>query len=106
MLHILQHGLANLQPAAGPVLSLPSLKQSQRAACNVPWPWPALPQAHNASYGWNIIVGEVMETIPTLWSSVRAWARANPGSVAPNNSLPGLVMGDAGEEQWYSGGWI
>ncbi|GAB4820904.1 hypothetical protein N2152v2_007950 [Parachlorella kessleri] len=57
---------------------------------------------HNISYGWNIIVNEVMATIPTLWDTVRDYLRAHPTAAAPNNSLPALVYGE-GQQSYYSG---
>ena len=54
------------------------------------------------SYGWNIMVEEVMATIPTLWDTVRDYLRGHPGAAAPNNSLPALVYGE-GPQSYYSG---
>jgi len=51
-------------------------------------------------YGFNLAVYEWMETIPSLWSSVKEFVKLYPKYVAPNNSME-FISSDGGEK--YNG---
>ena len=58
------------------------------------WPpltHPPLPQAHNKTYAWNLMLHEVPQTIPTLWRRVQAYAQQHPQAAAPDNGLRAFV---------------
>ena len=48
-------------------------------------------------------LGEVKETIPSLWAETQRWLAANPQHVAPHNLLPAFVKEGRGGEQLYTG---
>ncbi|KAJ8653429.1 hypothetical protein O0I10_010865 [Lichtheimia ornata] len=51
-------------------------------------------------YGWTISIKEYVETIPTLWDTVKAFAKEHPEYIVPKNdpeSLLGWISNDGGE---------
>lgn len=57
---------------------------------------------HNISLGWNVMVNEIMETIPGLWPAVARFIEKNPWVEAKDNALSAFVMG-RGEGAYYTG---
>jgi len=50
---------------------------------------------NNKVYGFNIAVYEWMQTIPSLWPTVKEFVKLNPQYIAPNNSI-GFISDDDG----------
>ncbi|KAF8238655.1 glycosyltransferase family 15 protein [Tricholoma matsutake] len=53
-------------------------------------------QDQNKVYGFTLSLFEYIETIPTLWDTVKDFIRANPGMISADNAM-GFLSDDGGE---------